>query len=61
MSEDLYGWVILSKKEWKPCMRSPAHGRLLKHPVVVDGREYEVLGWGPDGRIYLMDSITYAL
>jgi len=23
VSEELYGWVILGKKEWKPCMRSP--------------------------------------
>jgi len=61
VSEDLYGWVILSKKEWKPCMRSPCPWPASQASSCRGWQRVRGAGLGPDGRIYLVDGITYAL
>ena len=61
VSEEEYGWVLLNRDTWKPCMKAGVSGRALKDPIKVGAYEYEAMEWGPDGKIYLADGITHAL
>ncbi len=61
LKDEDWGWVLLAKNEWKPCMKNGVSGRALKNPVFVNGKSYEAMEWGPDGKIYLVDGITHAL
>ncbi len=60
--EEEYGWVLLNADSWKPVITG-GRGHVLAERVMVPGRRYpyEAIIWGPDGKIYLVDALTYAI
>ncbi|ALL00771.1 hypothetical protein Pyrde_0721 [Pyrodictium delaneyi] len=54
------GWVTLNAEIWKP-RRNPAavEGRPLKKPIEINGYPYGAAIFMDDGRIFLVDIITF--
>ncbi len=61
--EEEYGWVLLNTRQWKPKGPKGQVGRLLAEPVRLPGKKYtlEALIWNPDGRMFLVDALTYTI
>ena len=63
LSEEEFGWVLVYRDSWRPRGPKGEKGAVLASPVRLPGRRwpYEAIIWAPDGRIFLVDALTYGL
>ncbi len=63
LTEEELGWVLINRNAWRPKGRKGVIAYWLLEPVELKGYTFlfQAMVWSPNGKIYLIDGVTYGL